>query len=46
MEEAADLEGLTYDDFDPFVEEHTEFDSSAEMFASAVRHWTHEHSDR
>ena len=44
VEEAADLKGLTYDDFDPFVEEHTQFDGFAEMFASAVRRWTHEHA--
>ena len=40
VKEAADLEGVDYDDFDPFVDRHTEFYSFVEMFAAAVRHWT------
>ena len=44
VEEPSDFEGLTFGDLDGFVEEHSQFDNFAGMFASAVRRWTRRHS--
>ena len=43
VEKGADFERLNYDDFDPFVDRHTEFYSFVEMFSAAVRFWTYKH---
>ena len=44
-EELEDLRGLSFDDFNSFTEEHTDFDDFVEMFSTAVMQWTREHSD-